>query len=296
MNYYAGIDIGGTSVKLCILDEQGNVTWEAAFPTQPGDAELMADQITGALRGSGYAFRAAGISCAGRVNKDTGTIIASNLKWMHVPFASIMEERLGCPVAIDNDVAGALYGEWSVGACHEVNHVAFIILGTGVGGAFIIDGKPFRGHNNTGGEVGHMITHGDGRPCACGGRGCFEQYASAPALSRMAGGLPTQEIFSRAAEGDAGMQHILDAYAHELAIGLGNIIGIFRPKQVVLGGGLANAGSALLDRVKYQLHHHCPNMPTQEIPEITLAKLGNKAGMIGGAMMARALLARRENA
>lgn len=287
--YYAGIDIGGTSVKLCIMEEQGRIAWEGSIPTIPGDAGLMADRITGALKESGYSFRAAGISCAGRVNKETGKIIASNLRWMNVPFAAMMEERLGCPVAIDNDVAGALYGEWSVGACHDVNHVAYVALGTGVGGAFIIDGKPFRGHNNTGGEVGHMITHGDGLPCPCGGRGCFEQYASASALSRMAGGLPTQEIFSRAAEGDEEMQRILDAYAHELAIGLANMIGVFRPKLVVLGGGLANAGSALLDRVKYQLHHHCPSMPTQEIPDVTLAELGNKAGMIGGAMMARAL-------
>lgn len=287
--HYAGIDIGGTSVKLCIMDEGGELVWESAIPTIPGDAALMADRMTDALKKAGYPFRAAGISCAGRVNKDTGKIIASNLKWMHVPLSAMMEERLGCPVAIDNDVAGALYGEWSAGACHEVDHVAYVILGTGVGGAFIIDGKPFRGHNNTGGEVGHMITHADGLPCPCGGRGCFEQYASAPALSRMAGGLPTQEVFRLAAEGDDGMRRVLDEYAHELAIGLANIIGIFRPKLVVLGGGLANAGSALLDRVKYQLHHYCPSMPTQEIPEVKLAELGNKAGMIGGAMMARTL-------
>jgi len=292
---YAGIDIGGTSVKLCMMDEQGSIVWEDSIPTIPGDAELIADRITTALQASGIAFKAAGISCAGRVFKATGKVIASNLKWMNVPFVSMMEERLGCPVVIDNDVAGALYGEWSIGACRHVNYVAYVILGTGVGGAFIIDGKPFRGHNNTGGEVGHMITHADGRPCACGGRGCFEQYASAPALSRMADGLPTQEIFRLAAEGDADMQHILDEYAHELAIGLANIIGTFRPELVVLGGGLANAGDALLNRVKDQLHHHCPSMPTQEIPEIRLATLGNKAGMIGGAMMARASFSNQKN-
>lgn len=292
---YAGIDIGGTSVKLCMMDEQGSIVWEGSIPTIPGDAALMADRITAALQASGIAFKAAGISCAGRVFKAAGKVITSNLKWMNVPFVAMMEERLGCPVVIDNDVAGALYGEWSIGACRHVNYVAYVILGTGVGGAFIIDGKPFRGHNNTGGEVGHMITHADGLPCACGGRGCFEQYASAPALSRMAGGLPTQDIFRLAAEGDADMQRILDEYAHELAIGLANIIGTFRPELVVLGGGLANAGDALLNRVKDQLHHHCPSMPTQEIPEIRLATLGNKAGMIGGAMMARATFSNQKN-
>ena len=289
MNYYAGIDIGGTSVKLGIMEEQGNVVWEGSVPTIPGDAPLMADKITAALQESGYAFQAAGISCAGRVFKDTGRVIASNLRWVNVPFVAMMETRLNCPIAIDNDVAGAMYGEWSLGVCRHVNYVAYVILGTGVGGAFIIDGKPFRGYNNTGGEVGHMITHADGLPCACGGHGCFEQYASARALSRMAGGITTQEVFRLAAEGDAHMLQVLDEYAHELAIGLANIIGVFRPQLVVLGGGLAGAGDALLDRVKYQLHNHCPAMPRQEIPKIMLATLGNRAGMIGGAMMARDL-------
>jgi predicted NBD/HSP70 family sugar kinase len=212
MNYYAGIDIGGTSVKLGIMDEQGNVVWEGSVPTIPGDAPLMADKITAALQESGYAFQAAGISCAGRVFKDTGRVIASNLRWVNVPFVAMMETRLNCPIAIDNDVAGAMYGEWSLGVCRHVNYVAYVILGTGVGGAFIIDGKPFRGYNNTGGEVGHMITHADGLPCACGGHGCFEQYASARALSRMAGGITTQEVFRLAAEGDAHMLQVLDEY------------------------------------------------------------------------------------
>ena len=295
MNYYAGIDIGGTSVKLGIMEEQGNVVWEGSVPTIPGDAPLMADKITAALQESGYAFQAAGISCAGRVFKDTGRVIASNLRWVNVPFVAMMETRLNCPIAIDNDVAGAMYGEWSLGVCRHVNYVAYVILGTGVGGAFIIDGKPFRGYNNTGGEVGHMITHADGLLCACGGHGCFEQYASARALSRMAGGITTQEVFRLAAEGDAHMLQVLDEYAHELAIGLANIIGVFRPQLVVLGGGLAGAGDALLDRVKYQLHNHCPAMPRQEIPKIMLATLGNRAGMIGGAMMARDLHQGKEN-
>lgn len=287
--YYAGIDIGGTSVKWCIADDNGTLVQEGAIPTIIADPAALADAIATTLEATGFPFVSAGISCAGRVNKETDTIIASNLKWRDIPFRSIMENRLGCPVSIDNDVAGALMGEWAQGACRDERYVAYLTLGTGVGGAFLIDGKPFRGYNNTGGEIGHMVIHGDGLPCACGGRGCFEQYASATALSRMAGGVDAKEIFRRAAQGDAAMAAVLDQYAHELAIGLANIMGIFRPKMIVLGGGVAGAGEALLQRVVHQLRDHCPCMPGQELPRIVTAQLGNKAGMIGGAMMAREL-------
>lgn len=293
--YFAGIDVGGSSVKLCIMSDAGSVVWEDVIPTITGDPDALARSIAAALKSTGFGCAAAGISCAGRVNKETNTIIASNLRWKNVPFADIFEKHMHCPVAIDNDVAGALYGEWSQGACQDESCVAYVALGTGVGGAFIIDGKPFRGYNNTGGEIGHMITHADGLPCACGGRGCFEQYASATALSRMADGLEPPEVFRRAEEGDPAMCEVLTAYAHELAIGLANVIGVFRPRLIALGGGLAGAGRALLDRVTEQLIHHCPSMPSQEIPAIRLATLGNRGGMIGGAMMARDLwLSRRE--
>lgn len=284
--FFAGIDIGGTAVKLCVMNERGQILREGAVDTIRDDPEGLADRIAEALEGMNYPLTAAGVSCAGRVNTQTGLIIASNLRWMKVPFRAILEQRLGCPVSIDNDVAGALYGEWTQGACQDERNVLYITLGTGVGGAFLLDGKPYRGHNNTGGEVGHMITHADGLPCACGGRGCMEQYTSMTALSRMAGGISTYEVFRRAEAGDEAMNRVLDQYAHELAIGLANLTGMLRFELVVLGGGGANAGEPLLRRVRDQLYNHCPSMPTQELPRITLATLGNKAGMIGGGMLA----------
>jgi len=284
--YFAGIDIGGTAVKLCVMDQNGDILREGSVKTIRENPEGLADLIAQALEGFELPLTAAGVSCAGRVNTQTGLIIASNLKWMRVPFRTILEERLGCPVSIDNDVAGALYGEWTKGACVNERNVLYLTLGTGVGGAFLLDGKPYRGHDNTGGEVGHMITHADGLPCACGGRGCMEQYTSMTALSRMAGGITTYEVFRRAAEGDEKMNRVLDEYAHELVIGLANLTGMLRFELVVLGGGGANAGEPLLRRVREQLYEHCPSMPTQEKPRITLATLGNKAGMIGGGMLA----------
>ena len=286
---FAGIDVGGTSVKWCLVDEAGQLVREGSIKTIIADPQALADAIAQTLKATGLSFAAAGVSCAGRVNKETNTIIASNLRWRHVPFQSMLQASLGCPVTIDNDVAGALMGEWAQGACRNEKHAAYLTLGTGVGGAFLIDGKPFRGYNNTGGEIGHMVIHGDGLPCTCGGKGCFEQYASATALARMAGGVDAKEVFARAADGDEAMAAVLDQYAHELAIGLANIIGVFRPRMIVLGGGVAGAGDALLSRVEDQLRNHCPSMPGQELPKLVTAALGNKAGMIGGAMMGKAL-------
>ena len=152
---FAGIDVGGTSVKLGVLDENGQVFFKGAVDSLACDPEALADRIAEALSEYRGKFAAAGISCAGRVELEHRTVVAGNLRWYDVPFADIMEKKLGCPAAIDNDVAGALMGEWKFGACAGEKHVAYIALGTGVGGAFLIDGKPFRGYNNTGaaGEV-----------------------------------------------------------------------------------------------------------------------------------------------
>lgn len=286
---FAGIDVGGTAVKLGVLDENGQVIFSGAVDSIAEDPEALAERIAEGLAAYKGRLAAAGISCAGRVELVNRTVIAGNLRWYDVPFADIMEKKLGCPVAIDNDVAGALMGEWKFGACVGEKHVAYVTLGTGVGGAFLIDGKPFRGYNNTGAEVGHMITHADGLPCTCDGRGCFEQYASATALIRIAGGVEPKEIFRRAEEGDGAMNAVLEEYAHEIAIGLAGIICVFRPQQIVIGGGISNAGEPFLRRVRDHINNKCPSIPSQEKPRVELAKLGNMAGVIGGGVMAMEL-------
>ena len=177
---------------------------------------------------------------------------------------------------------GRTVNKWNLGS------ILFFSIGTGIGGAFLIDGRPFRGYNNTGGEIGHMITHADGLPCACGGRGCFEQYASATALSRMAGGIPVPEVFARAEAGDPSMSDVLDAYAHELAVGLSGLFAVFRPQVLVIGGGVSEAGEPFLRRVRFHAYEKCPSTPAQEKPDIRLARLGNMAGVIGGAALAAA--------
>lgn len=289
---YAGIDVGGTSVKIGVLDENGTLLHRTSVKSIVGDAPAMAQRIADALTDFKGQLTAAGVSCAGSVDLTRRTVDAGNLNWDDEPFADMLEQRLGCPVAIDNDVAGALMGEWKLGACRGEKNVFYITLGTGVGGGFLIEGRPFRGVNNYGGEVGHIITHADGLPCTCGGRGCLEQYASAPALVRMSGGVEPPEIFRRAEAGDAEMEAVLEAYVHELAIGIASMMAVFCPEMVVIGGGVSNAGEPLLRRITHHIRHKCPAVPGQPKPRIVLAQLGNMAGVIGGAVMAMELAGR----
>ena len=288
--YYAGIDIGGTSVKLGVMDENRQLVWEHAIPSVINDPQGMADAIAAALRTAPYTVAAAGISCAGRVDRLRRCVTASNLRWMRVPFHPMMTAALGCPVAIDNDVAGAMYGEWRMGAAKGIGNLVYFTIGTGIGSAMLLNGRPFRGHDNTAGEAGHMITHADGEPCPCGGHGCWERYASASALERRAG-MSCREVFARAAAGDAQADAVLEDYVHELCIGLSNICCILYPAVIMLGGGITGAGDALLDRIRRQMRDKRPGLVSQEPPEIILATLGNKAGVIGGCMMAMDLLA-----
>jgi len=287
--FFAGIDIGGTTVKSTIMNEYGRIVYQNTIGSVKGDPCLLADHIAGSLSGFRSPIAAAGLSCAGQVNRETRLVNAGNLKWRDVPFMDIMEQALRCPVDADNDVAGALYAESQVGVCVGERYVAYISLGTGIGGAFLIDGRPYRGWDNTGAEVGHMITHAGGLPCSCGGRGCFEQYACSSALTKRAG-VPVREVFRQVRAGVPEMIDILDDYVHELCIGLAGIVNVFRPRMVVLGGGIGSAGEVLLSRVRYEMTHNCPSIPEGPMPVFVSASLGNLAGSVGGCFLAAEIM------
>ena len=283
--FFLGLDIGGTTVKGCVMSDGGRVVYQITIGSVKGDPDALANAIITALSGFRSTISAVGISCAGTVNTRTHLISASNLKWDSVPFEAIMEIKLGCPVIADNDVSGALRAEHAVGVCVNENNVVYIALGTGIGGAFLINGEPYRGSDNTGGEVGHMITHADGLPCACGGRGCFEQYASSSALTKKAG-CPAREIFRRVRAGDESMIRILEEYCHELCIGLRSVIHMFRPDMLILGGGVGSAGEALLSRVRQEFERDPAGLRGLAMPRIVTPRLGNSAGSVGACFLA----------
>ena len=283
--FFLGLDIGGTTVKSCVMSDSGRIVYQFTIGSVKGDPDALARNILTAMSHFRSSIAAVGISCAGMVNTGTHLISASNLKWRDVPFEAIMEMKTGCPVIADNDVSGALRAEHEVGICVGEKNVAYIALGTGIGGAFLIGGKPYRGTDNTGGEVGHIITHADGLPCACGGRGCFEQYASSSALTKKAG-CPAREIFRRVRAGDESMIRILEEYCHELCLGLVSIIHIFRPDMLILGGGVGSAGEALLSRVRRELDENAPGLKGLLMPRIVTPRLGNAAGSVGACFIA----------
>ncbi len=283
--FFLGLDIGGTTVKGCVISDGGRIVYQITIGSVKGDPDALAESVITAMSNFRSSIAAVGISCAGTVNTGTHLISASNLKWDNVPFEAIMEMKMRCPVIADNDVSGALRAEHAVGVCAGENNVVYIALGTGIGGAFLINGVPWRGPDNTGGEIGHMITHADGLPCACGGRGCFEQYASSSALVKKAG-CPAREVFRRVRAGDEDTIRILDEYVHELCVGLTGIIHIFRPEMLILGGGVGSAGEALLSRVRRELDTNAPGLQGLAMPRIVTPRLGNAAGSVGACFLA----------
>ena len=281
----AGVDIGGTYVKVGLVDTARGLLDKTSFPTPLGDPQAMAGLIARQVREMDAS--AVGIGSAGSVRLDTGLVYAGNLDWWGVPLRKLVEERLHMPVWVDNDAQAALMAEVFDGALQGVKNAVYLTLGTGVGGALLLDGRPWRGGTNTAAELGHMITHGDGLPCRCTRKGCYEMYASGSALSRMAGGLEIQEIFERAQAGDYALSALLEAYYHEIGIGLVSLISIFNPDRIALGGGVSAAGDALLDGVTKDVHRQLAARSDYFQGHIVLAAHKNEAGMIGAAILAQ---------
>lgn len=289
---FAGIDIGGTSAKIGVIDaSSGALVYTGRVPSgriPPKDmAALLQQGLLQAQEAVQGQIAGTGVVCAGRIQPQTGIISAGNLDWWGVPFGEMLTEQLGQPVTLDNDVQGALFAEWRMGICRGVDNVVYVALGTGIGGALLINGRLYRGVNHEGAELGHIVTHADGDGCTCGGKGCWEVYASATALSRMACGIEPQQVFAAAEKGNARMKAVLTRYIHELAIGVSSLQSLFRPHMIVIGGGLSEAGEALLAPLRQELVENAPSIPRGTPPCIQQASLGNSAGMIGAALLAQ---------
>lgn len=282
---YAGVDIGGTNIKIGLVDSEKGLLETATFPSFPGDAEKLAEEIALCVRDMNV--RAIGVGTAGSVHLDTELVYASNLKWWGVPFRKYLEEKSGLPVWVDNDAQCAMMAEVFDGALQGVKNGIYLTIGTGIGGAILINGSPWRASNNVGAEFGHMVIHGDGEVCPCKRRGCFERYASASALSRMADGLTAREVFDGAKKGNVHLQSVLEKYYHELGIGMVSIVSIFNPDVIAIGGGVSAAGEVLLRGVERAFDEQISGRKDFFKGQFRLAKHLNSAGMLGAAMLAK---------
>ena len=280
----AGIDIGGTSIKAAVFDENMREVFRTAVPTPKGP-EAVVDAIAAVLEGQNADM--VGVGTAGSVSFAHGTVTASNLDWEMVPLRRMLIEKLHLPVWVDNDAQAALMAEWYDGVCQNVNCAVYLTLGTGIGGAMIVDGKPWRGPNNMGAEFGHMIIHPEGPRCTCGRPGCLEYYASATALRRMMPGRSAKQIIDAAKAGQKDALQVFRAYVRELCIGLNNLVMIFDPEVIVLGGGISGAGAFLADSCQEELERIFAASTDPLYTRVRIARHQNDAGSLGAAILAR---------
>ncbi len=303
-----GIDLGGTSVKAALCEEDGTLLSKRSTPTRTGDAEgLCADMKLLALALCGErgiapdSITSIGIGVPGSFDKATCTLkFGTNLGMNNVCFADAFRPEFGCAVQLDNDANCAALGEATAGSAKGARNMVMVTLGTGVGGGIIIDGKLYTGSNGIAGEIGHIVIQRDGEQCGCGRKGCLEAYASAASfvkfaeralaegrksiLQKNAGHLDAKMICDAVDAGDALARELFDEYCVNLSIGLANFINIFQPESIVLGGGLAGYGEKLLEPLR-RLTLPQTFQSDARNTEIVCATLGNDAGLIGAAML-----------
>ena len=278
--YRIGIDLGGTNIVAGIVDKEFKIVAKLSTPTK---ADRASDDIVKDIASlcknvcleNGISFddiEAIGVASPGAVNNKTGVVEYScNLPFRSYPVVNELKKLTGKDdIYIDNDANAAAWGEAIAGAAKGSSHSIMITLGTGVGGGIIIDGRVESGFNGAGGELGHIVIEKGGRPCGCGRRGCWEAYSSATALIKMTqekidecsasgrqtvlfelvkknGKVSGKTAFDGARAGDAASKEIVDTYLDYLACGLANIINIFQPEIISLGGGVSNEGEELVN-------------------------------------------------
>ncbi len=317
-----GIDIGGTKVAGGIVDDQGKVLRRARRDTphrsmSPDVVENTIIEVVDELFEAvgREQISAVGIGAAGFVAADRATVVfAPHLSWRHEPLRQNLQRRVRVPITVDNDANAAAWAEWKFGAAQGESHLMIVNLGTGIGGGIIIDGQVQRGRFGIAGEFGHMQVVPNGLRCECGNRGCWEQYASGNALVRearslIAAGSPmatdllgsvagdpaalTGPLITLAAQaGDQTAIELLAEIGHWLGVGIANLAAAFDPGTFVIGGGVSAAGPLLLDPAREMFRRQLTGRGYRPQAAIVSAKLGNEAGLIGAADLARVERAR----
>jgi len=309
-----GVDIGGTKVSAGVVDPEGHVlewrrTETPSRRTNPAVVEGVIVELVTALAAA-HDVRAVGVGAAGFVDAERASILfAPHLSWRHEPVRDNLRRRLGLPVVVENDANAAAWGEYRFGAVRGEDHVVLVNLGTGIGGAVLVQGAVQRGKYGVAGEFGHMQVVPQGRRCECGNRGCWEQYASGNALVRemremAAAESPVAQAMLERAGGDlaritgplitdaanAGDPTAVELFAELgqwLGVGLANLAAALDPGTFVIGGGVSDAGELLLAPAREAFRRHLTGRGFRPEAHVVRAALGNEAGVIGAADLAR---------
>ena len=314
MTFSIGVDVGGTKILAGLVDESGAIVTTARRESPRNDADralaVVAEVVSELSAPYPGAVVGVGLGVAGPVDSARSTVFfAPNLGWSNVPARALLEEVVGVQVIVENDGNAAAWGEFKFGAGADVDDLTVVTVGTGIGGGIIIDGKLLRGAHGAAGEIGHMNSVPDGLPCACGRNGCWEQYASGNALVRDARSLAASRrgeaglLLSLGDGTPEGVQGVhltkaaqlgdpvaIEAFTRVgtwLGRGLADLAAILDPTSFVIGGGVCEAGDLLLDSTRKTLAEKLSGKRQRPTPQVRLAMLGNNAGLIGAADLAR---------
>jgi glucokinase len=306
------VDLGGTNIRAAVVDSDGQILAEerSSTPGQWPALRTTITQIVEQLRQDHPTVTAIGVGAAGMVDRDGAVHYAPNIpRLIRVPLRAALAEALPVPVVVDNDANVAAWGEVCHGAARGVAYGLVITLGTGVGGGIISDGRIYRGAHGFGGEVGHWPFDPNGAECACGEQGHWEAAASgdalgalartravtgrAPALLGRAGGDPDAvtgvAVGESAAAGERDGLDLLAEYARQVALGFAGLANILDPEVIVVSGGLVQLGDLLLDPLRDAFGSHLEGAPYRPEVPIVAAALGERAGVVGAAALARDL-------
>lgn len=307
-----GIDVGGTKIAGCVIDEAGTILAQAKIESPAEESSAIVAAIAQLAEGfaAEHTLASVGIGAAGFIDAARSTVMfAPNLAWKDEPLKAHLESRLSLPVIVENDANAAAWGEFVYGAAADSGDVLLVTVGTGVGGGIVIDGSLFRGTFGVAAEVGHIRVERNGRLCGCGNRGCLEQYGSGTALVRGAreavtgGSLLARDLLDRAGgevdaitgplitvaaqDGDAFAIEQFDELGGWLGEGIATLAAVIDPGTVVIGGGVSAAGDLLLDPIRKSFAANLTGRGNRPSADFRLATLGNTAGMLGAADLGR---------
>ncbi len=303
MSLALGIDFGGTTIKSGLVEHGKIIAHGEPIPTQTlaGPAAMIDALVSLAAQFRGHGPLAAmGVGLPGLVDTNTGIVheLTNVAGWVETPLRDILRERTGLTVTVENDAKAMAYGEWKHGAARNGNDIVCLTLGTGVGGALILDGRLYRGAQLAAGEIGHMSIDYRGLPGPYGNFGCLEEYIGnnqiaqraseryrAAGQDRPAESCTPRQLSEAANAGDPIAKQMWEDIGDELGAALASVVWIINPDTIVIGGGVAKAGDLLLDPVRRSIRSRTLKIVNQNI-RIALAELGNDAGIIGNATLA----------
>ena len=313
--YNIGIDLGGTNIKVGVVNESYEIISQSSVKTNlprpaEGIVEGICEAVDLALEKANLTLadiESVGIGTPGAANRSTGVVLYSNnLGFDNTPLGKMLSDKLGKEIFVENDANAAAFGEYLAGAGKGYENVLVITLGTGVGGGVIIDGKIYTGFNFCGAELGHTVIEYNGRPCSCGRKGCFEAYSSATALITATKKAMEQDKDSKLWEitgspenvdgktafdgmraGDETSKQVVKEYIEDLGCGLTNMVNIFQPQVLLIGGGVCKEGDNLTNPLGEIIAREAYCIDPNSSTKLDICRLGNDAGIIGAAFLSR---------